>query len=283
MTDTAWMSQGPEEDWPPPLELRTDRPHPARVYDYLLGGKDNYAADRAAAEEALRSNPNGRIQCRENRAFLRRVVHYLAAEAGIRQFLDIGTGLPTSPNVHEVAQAVIPDARIVYVDNDPIVLAHARALLTSSPEGTTAYVDSDLRNPDAILASAEVQETLDFGQPVALLLIAIMHFIPDKDRPYDIASRLVDALPSGSYLALAHLTGDFDPRAWEHVADVFAKNGMIMRVRSRPEIERFFAGLDLVEPGVQTLPRWRPSHGASQGSPPADATVSGYGGLGRKR
>ena len=246
------------------------------------GGKDNYAADRAAAEEALKSNPNGRIQCRENRAFVQRAVRYLAAEAGIRQFLDIGTGLPTSPNVHEVAQAVIPDARIVYADNDPIVLAHARALLTSSPEGKTSYVDADLRDIDGILASAQLREILDLSQPVALLLIAIMHFIPDEDGPYDIAGRLLDALPAGSYLALSHLTGDFDPQAWDSVAEVFAKNGMVMKVRSRPEIERFFVGLDLVEPGVQLVHRWWPSHGDSQENPPADAAVSGYGGLARK-
>jgi hypothetical protein len=276
------MSPGPKEDWPPPAGLRADRPHPARVYDYLLGGKDNYAADRAAAEEALQSNPNGRIQCRENRSFMQRAVRYLAAEAGIRQFLDIGTGLPMSPNVHEVVQAVIPDARIVYADNDPIVLTHARDLLTSSPEGKTAYVDADLRNTDGILASAGLRETLDLSQPVALLLIAIMHSIPDQDGPYNIASRLLDALPAGSYLALSHLTGDFDPQAWEGVAEVYAKNDMVMKVRSRPEIERFFAGLDLVEPGVQSLPRWRPSRDGGQDSPPADATVSWYGGLARK-
>ncbi len=283
MTGTAWMKPGPEEDWSEPADLRTDRPHPARVYDYLLGGKDNFAADRAAAEDALRANPDGRVSPRENRAFLRRVVHYLAAEAGIRQFLDIGTGLPTSPNVHEVAQAAIPDARIVYADNDPIVLAHARALLTSSAEGKTAYVDADLRDPDSILASAVLRDTFDLTQPVALLLIAIMHFVPDQDGPYDIASRLLGALPPGSYLALSHLTGDFDPEAWEGVAEVYAKNGMVMRVRPLPEIERFFDGLEPIEPGVVLLPRWRPDPGDERENPPSDAAVSVYGGLARKR
>jgi hypothetical protein len=282
MTDTTWMNPGQEEDWPSPVDLRIDRPHPARVYDYLLGGKDNYAADRAAAEESLRANPKGRVSCIENRAFMQRAARYLAAEAGIRQFLDIGTGLPTSPNVHEVAQAIIPDARIVYADNDPIVLAHARALLTSGPEGKTAYIDADLRDTDGILASAQLRETLDLSQPVALMLIAIMHFIPDQDGPYGIASRLLDALPVGSYLVLSHLTGDFDPQAWNGVAKVYARNGMVMKVRSRLEIERFFVGLDLVEPGVQSLPRWRPSHGDSRESVPADAVVSCYGGLARK-
>jgi hypothetical protein len=277
------MKPGPEEEWPEPADLQTQRPHPARVYDYLLGGKDNFAADRAAAAEALRANPNGRVSPRENRAFLRRAVHYLAAEAGIRQFLDIGTGLPTSPNVHEVAQAVIPNARIVYADNDPIVLAHARALLTSSPEGKTAYIDADLRDTDSILTSATLRDTLDLTQPVALLLIAIMHFIPDQDGPYGIVSRLLDALPAGSYLALSHLTGDFDPEAWEGVAEVYAKNGMVMKVRSLPEIGRFFAGLDLAEPGVVLLPRWQPDPGDERERPPSDAAVSVYGGLARKR
>jgi hypothetical protein len=283
MTGTSWMKPGPEEDRPEPVDLQMHRPHPARVYDYLLGGKDNFAADRAAAQEALQANPDGRISPRENRAFLRRVVHYLAAEAGIRQFLDIGTGLPTSPNVHEVAQAVIPDARIAYADNDPIVLAHARALLTSGPAGKTAYINADLRDTDSILASAALRDTLDLTRPVALLLIAIMHFVPDQDGPDGIVSRLLDALPAGSYLALSHLTGDFDPRAWEGVAEVYARNGMVMRVRSLPEIKRYFDGLELIEPGVVLLPRWRPGPGDERENPPSDAAVSVYGGLARKR
>jgi S-adenosyl methyltransferase len=282
MTSTAWMNPGPEGEWSP-VDLQTDRPHPARVYDYLLGGKDNFAADRAAGEEALRVKPDGKASPRVNRAFLQRVVHYLAAEAGIRQFLDIGTGLPTPPNVHEVAQGVIPDARIVYADNDPIVLAHARALLTSSPAGKTAYIDADLRDPDGILSAPALRETLDLSQPTAVLLIAIMHFIPDQDGPYDIVGRLLDALPAGSYLALSHVTGDFDPQAWAAVVETYAKNGMALRVRSLPEIERFFAGLDLVEPGVVSLPRWRSGPGDGQQSPSLDAAVSAYGGLARKR
>jgi hypothetical protein len=212
-------------------DLHPDRPRPARVYDYLLGGKDNFAADRAAAEQGLRANPHSRIPPRENRAFLRRVVRFLAGEAGIRQFLDIGTGIPTSPNVHEVAQAVAPEARIVYVDNDPMVLAHARALLTSTAAGR-------------------------------------------------IVDRLLAALPSGSYLALSHLTGDFDPAAWDGVAAVYRKSGVTLQVRSRADIERFFTGLDMVEPGVQVLPAWRPD--ADAGEPPTDVQVSVYGGLARK-
>ena len=188
-----------------------DRPHPARVYDYLLGGKDNFAADRAAAQAGLEANPNSRIPPRENRAFLRRVVRYLARDAGISQFLDIGTGIPTSPNVHEIAQDAEPQARVVYVDNDPIVLAHARALLTSGPVGKTAYIDADVRDVRRILSSAVLRQTLDMNQPVGLLLIAVMHFIADEDDPWDLAARLLAELPAGSYLALSHLTGDSGP------------------------------------------------------------------------
>jgi hypothetical protein len=260
--------------------LQSDRPHPARVYDYLLGGKDNFAADRAAAQRGLQANPHSRIPPRENRAFLRRVVRHLAKEGGIRQFLDIGTGIPTSPNVHEVAQDVVPDARIVYVDNDPLVLAYARALLTSSPQGRTAYIDADLRDVDTLLASPRLRETIDLNQPVGLLLIAIMHFVGDDDDPYGLVERLLAALPSGSYLALSHLTGDFDPAAWEGVAAVYRRTGVTMQVRSRPDIERFFTGLEMIEPGVQVLPAWRPE--ADTGDPPTDVQVSVYGGLARK-
>ena len=281
MANRDWMKNGPAG--PAEVDLQTDRPHPARVYDYLLGGKDNFAADRAAAEAGLQANPNSRIPPRENRAFLRRAVRFLAREAGVGQFLDIGTGIPTSPNVHEIAQDIEPRARIVYVDNDPIVLAHARALLTVGPAGKAAYIDADLRDVEGILGSADLRDTLDLNRPVALLLIAIMHFIPDEDDPWGLARRLLDALPSGSFLALSHLTGDFDPAAWEGVAAVYRRSGVIMRVRSRPEIERFFAGLDLVEPGVVSLPRWRPDP-SDIGRPdmPDDAAVSVYGGIARK-
>jgi hypothetical protein len=279
MADT--VSTDPDRSDPQPVDLRTDRPHPARVYDFLLGGKDHFPADRAAAAQGIKANPNSRIPPRENRAFLRRAVRYLAAEAGIDQFLDIGTGIPTSPNVHEVAQAVRPSARIVYVDNDPIVLVHARARLTGSPEGRTAYIDADLRDVGKILTSPDLLATLDLSRPVGLLLIAIMHFIPDDDDPYGVATRLLDALPSGSYLALSHLTGDFDPEAWEGVAAIYRKSGVIMRVRSRPEIDRFFDGLDLVDPGVVSLPHWRPDSG-DEPAEVTDAQVSVYGGVARK-
>ncbi len=276
-----WANPGPGELRRQTVDLQTDRPHPARVYDYLLGGKDNYAADREAAEAGLRANPNSRIPPRENRAFLRRAVRYLAAEAGISQFLDIGTGIPTSPNVHEIAQEIEPRARIVYVDNDPIVLAQARALLTTGPAGAAAYIDADLRDIDAILGSAELRRTLDLSQPVGLLLIAVMHFIPDEDDPWGLTARLLTALPPGSFLALSHLTGDFDPAAWEGVVAVYRRSGVTMRVRPKPDIERFFAGLDLIDPGVVSLPRWRPDP-SHVGGPPTDAAVSVYGGVARK-
>jgi hypothetical protein len=282
MASTDWMNPDPGITGREPVELRTDVPHPARVYDYLLGGKDNFPADRAAAEEGMKGNPAGRVPPRENRAFLRRAVRYLAAEVGIRQFLDIGTGIPTSPNVHEVAQGVAPDARIVYVDNDPIVLAHARALLTGSPEGRTEYIDADLRDVERILKAPALRDALDFSQPIGLLMIAIMHFVPDESDPYGIAGRYLDGMPSGSYLALSHLTGDFDPAAWEHVAAVWRRNGVIMQVRPKAAVERFFDGLELVEPGVQVLPRWRPDPPDPDREPPTDAQVSVYGGVARK-
>jgi hypothetical protein len=283
MAEASSQDPGPGDSAPGGIELHIDRPHPARVYDYLLGGKDNYAADRAAAEAGLQANPNSRIPPRENRAFLRRVVRYLAREARIGQFLDIGTGIPTSPNVHEIAQDIQPRARIVYVDNDPIVLSHARALLTTAPSGRTAYVDADIRDVGKILSSPELLRTLDLSQPVGLLLIAILHFIPDADDPYGLVGRLLAGLPPGSYLALSHLTGDFDPAAWEGVAAVFRRSGVTMQVRPRPAVERFFTGLDLIEPGVISLPRWRPDP-CDIGSPsaPSDGAVSVYGGVARK-
>ena len=283
MAKSGWMSDGPVEAGTDPVDLHTDRPHPARVYDYLLGGKDNYAADRAAAEEGLKANPNSLIPPRQNRAFLRRAVRYLVAEAGISQFLDIGTGIPTSPNVHEIAQAANPRARVVYVDNDPIVLSHARALLTSGLDGKIAYIDADLRAVDLILGSRGLRDTLDLSQPVALMMLAVLHFVPDHDDPYGLVGRLLAELPSGSYLALSHLTGDFDPAAWAGVAAVFKRSGVTMQVRPKPDIERFFAGLDLIEPGVVSLPHWRPDPiEVGRVGQPTDAAVSVYGGVARK-
>jgi hypothetical protein len=283
MAEDGWMNGDPADAGEPQVDLQLDRPHPARVYDYLLGGKDNFAADRAAAQAGIEANPNSRIPPRENRAFLRRVVRYLARDAGISQFLDIGTGIPTSPNVHEIAQDADPQARVVYVDNDPIVLAHARALLTSGPVGKTAYIDADVRDVGRILDSAELRQTLDMTRPVGLLLIAVMHFVADEDDPWDLAAQLLAELPAGSYLALSHLTGDFDPAAWEGVAAVYRRSGVTMQVRPLAAVERFFTGLDLLDPGVVSLPRWRPdSNDLGQPGQPTDAAVSVYGGLGRK-
>lgn len=283
MAEDGWMNGDSADAGEPQVDLQLDRPHPARVYDYLLGGKDNFAADRAAAHAGIEANPNSRIPPRENRAFLRRVVRYLARDAGISQFLDIGTGIPTSPNVHEIAQGADPQARVVYVDNDPIVLAHARALLTSGPVGKTAYIDADVRDVGRILHSADLQQTLDMDQPVGLLLIAVMHFVADQDDPWDLAAQLLAELPAGSYLALSHLTGDFDPAAWEGVAAVYRRSGVTMQVRPLAAVERFFTGLDLLDPGVVSLPRWRPEpNHLGQLAQPSDAAVSVYGGLGRK-
>jgi S-adenosyl methyltransferase len=181
------------------------------MYDYFLGGKNHFAADRETAETVLATAPTTRITARENRAFLGRAVRYLVAEAGIRQFLDIGTGLPTASNVHDVAQAVQPSARVVYADNDPLVLAHARALLTSSPEGRTAYIQADLRDPEVILSSPTVREVLDFSQPIALMIVAVLHFVHDEFKPATAIATLLDALPSGSYLAASHVTGEHLP------------------------------------------------------------------------
>ena len=194
-----------------PPEIDTSKPHPARMYDYFIGGKNHFAADRETAAKVLQNSPSTRTAARENRAFLGRAVRYLAAEAGIRQFLDIGTGLPTTSNVHEVAQAVAPSSRVVYTDNDPMVLAHARALLTSAPEGRTAYIHADLRDPAAILSDPATRDVLDFSQPIALMLVAVLHFIPDEDNPAAILATLLDALPSGSYLVASHSTAEHAP------------------------------------------------------------------------
>ena len=259
-------------------ELDTRHAHSARVYDYWLGGKDNFAADREAAEQAIAANPGIVADVRANRAFLARVVRYLASECGVRQFLDIGTGLPTASNTHEVAQAVAPDARIVYADNDPMVLVHARALLTSTREGSTSYLDADLRDTSAIVRAAS--RTLDFGEPVALLLLIILHLIADTDDPYGIVARLVSALPSGSYLALAHPASDI--RAAE-MAEMTRRvnermSGPKATMRDRAAITRFFDGLELVEPGVVQPQQWRPEPAFV--SPPQ---VTAWCGVARKR
>jgi S-adenosyl methyltransferase len=243
--------------------LDTRHAHSARIYNYWLGGKDNYAADREAAEQAIAANPGIVADVRANRAFLARVVRYLAAECGIRQFLDIGTGLPTANNTHQVAQSVAPQARVVYADNDPVVLAHARALLTGTPEGSTAYLDADLRDTKAILR--ESAQTLDFGAPVALMLLIILHLIPDEDDPYGIVATLMSALPPGSYLVLAHPASDIRAASMAEMTKRVNErmSGPKATMRDRAAITRFFDGLELVDPGVVQPQQWRPEPGAS--------------------
>jgi S-adenosyl methyltransferase len=232
--------------------------HIARVYDYWLGGKDNFAADREAAEQAIEVNPDIVVTARANRAFLRRAVTCLAGEVGLRQFLDIGTGIPTNNNTHEVAQRIAPDSRIVYVDHDPIVLSHARALLSSTPQGRTAYVEADLRAPAKILA--EAAPILDFSRPVAVMLVAILHFIGPDDDPYGIVGQLVDAVPSGSYLVISHPASDIDSGVMINMAKRL--NQLMLQkatARSHDEVAAFFAGFDLIEPGLVRVPDWRPT------------------------
>jgi hypothetical protein len=261
-------------------QIDISRAHTARMYDYYLGGKNHFAADREVADKVLVTTPMVRTSARENRAFLGRAVRFLAGEAGIRQFLDIGTGLPTANNVHEVAQAIAPSSRVVYADNDPLVLEHARALLTSSPEGRTAYIQADLRDPEAILASPSLREVLDFSQPVALMLIAVLHFIPDEDKPAQIIATLLDALPPGSYLAATHTTAEHDPERWESVQRAYEKGGIPGQLRDSGEFARLaFTGFELVPPGVVLVSEWRPD---TPGPRPTPAEVSVYGGVARK-
>jgi O-methyltransferase involved in polyketide biosynthesis len=243
----------------------TSVPHIARVYDYWLGGKDNFAADRELGERTLAAYPNLVYSVRANRAFLARAVRFLTAEAGIRQFLDIGTGIPTADNTHEVAQRVAPECRIVYVDNDPIVLSHAQALLTSKPEGACAYLDADLRDPGAILAAAA--DTLDFGQPVAVMLIAMLQFARD-DEVSAIVRRLMDGCAPGSFVTISHPASDID--AERHHEMVRRMNQSLtdkVTLRDRAGVARLFDGLDLVEPGVVRAPEWRPSSDLAAASP----------------
>lgn len=240
----------------PPV-IDTSTAHPARVYDYWLGGKDNFAADREAAELALRAYPELALAVQSNRAFLARAVRYLTREAGIRQFLDVGTGIPAASNTHEVAQREAPDSRVVYVDNDPIVLVHAQLLLKSAPRGGCDYIQADLHDPDKILA--EAARTLDLGKPVALMLLAILQFIPDKEDPYALVSRLLAPLPSGSYLVVSHPTDDFNPnRQGESIQRYNERVADQATLRAQDATGRFFDGLDLIEPGVVAVSKWCP-------------------------
>jgi hypothetical protein len=241
----------------PEATIDTSRAHPARVYDYWLGGKDNFAADREAAELALQAYPQLAQAVRSNRKFLARAVRYLTSEAGIRQFLDIGTGIPAVDNTHQVAQREAPDSRIVYVDNDPIVLLHAAALLKSTPAGVCDYLEADLVDPETILAGAV--RTLDLAQPTALMLLAVLQFIPDEQDPLGLVSRLLAALPAGSYLVLSHPTDDFNPNEPGGSIKVYNERSVQQAtLRDREGTMRFFDGLELVEPGVVPTSDWRP-------------------------
>jgi len=254
-------------------EIDTSRPHPARIYDYLLGGKDHYEVDRQAGDALAAAAPEVRMGLRANRAFLRRAVRY-AVGSGVRQILDIGTGLPTSPNVREIAQEAAPDVRIAYVDNDPIVARHGNALLGGSD--TTGIVLADVRDPQAVLDDPAVRRVIDFDQPVALLLLAVLHFLTDAEKPGQVVATLRDALPAGSILVISHATGDFADRSGAQA--VYRKATATLNLRSRTEVERFFDGFDLVEPGVAQIPFWRPDT-----TPPAGSDAIGfYGGVARK-
>ena len=273
--DAGANGNGPEG---PALDVAVDTSvaHPARVYDYWLGGKDNFAADREAAERVLAVSPGLRWRIQANRRFLARAVRYLAEDAGIRQFLDIGTGIPSANNTHQVAQEAAPDARIVYVDNDPIVLSHARALLTSGPRGATQYVHGDAREPGPIIESAA--ETLDFSQPVALMLIGVLHLIQDSEDPWGLVAWLMAQLPAGSYLAISHPAIDIAPGQAEAQRRYNERVSTPQTLRDRDQVARFFEGLELVEPGLVYVHTWRPGEFDTA---PEDAT-SAWGGVARK-
>ncbi|MEV5768757.1 SAM-dependent methyltransferase [Micromonospora sp. NPDC052213] len=279
-TDAPGATTGPTH---PSDRIDTSVAHPARRYNYWLGGKDNFQADRDSGDAMAAAFPTIRTAALENRRFLQRAVRHLAREAGIRQFLDIGTGIPTADNTHEVAQAATPESRVVYVDNDPIVLAHARALLSSSPEGATAYIDADLRDPEKILQHPDLLRTIDLSRPVALMLVAILHFVPDGDDPYAVVARLLEALPPGSYLAASHATYDHLSPEVAREARAAGRGGSphgVISLRSLAEFTRFFDGLEVVEPGVTSVAEWR-----AEDAPlprPTAAEVSMYGAVARK-
>ena len=266
---------------PPPghdaaMSIDTTVAHVARVYDYWLGGKDNFAADRRAGDQAIQAYPDIVRSVRANRAFLARTVRYLAKEAGIRQFLDIGTGIPTANNTHEVAQSAVRGCRVVYVDNDPVVLTHARALLVSGDQGLTSYVDADLRDTERILDQAAL--TLDFSEPTAIMLMAILQHIDDAEDPLAIVGKLLAAVPPGSYLAISHPAADIEPERMALMAERLNRL-MAEKVtfRNRAQVDRFFEGLELVEPGMVRVQQWRPDTEIEARSPAAL-----WGGVGRK-
>ncbi|MGW5861371.1 SAM-dependent methyltransferase [Streptomyces sp. NPDC055239] len=245
----------------PGPRIDTSQAHPARVYDWLLGGKDNYPVDEAVGEKLP---PEVRIGALQNRAFMNRAAAHLAG-LGVDQFLDIGAGIPTAPNLHQIVQRIEPSSKVVYTDNDPIVLRHAEALLVSSPEGATDYIQADVREPEAILEHART--VLDFGRPIGLSLIALMHFVADEQDPYGIVATLVSALPSGSHLVLSHASNDIFPEVAEQATEQYARSGMTLALRSREETVRFTEGLEPVEPGLVTAPEWFREQPAPQPEP----------------
>ncbi|WP_243708781.1 SAM-dependent methyltransferase [Actinomadura sp. GC306] len=258
----------------PAIDLKVDVAHPARMYDYYLGGKDNYEADRAAAEAALAAAPELRAIARENRAFLHRAVRHLV-DSGVRQFLDLGAGLPTQRNVHEVAQEIAPETRVVYVDSDPIVLVHARALLNGL--GRTAVVQADVREPERILADEQVRSLIDFDQPLAVMLVSVLQFVPDRE-PEDIVAPLRDAMPSGGYLVVSHPTQDFRTSQVNEVASTYTRAKAPAVARRKSEIERIFDGFEVLEPGIVQTPLWRPDGPVT----PNLDLIWMYGAVGRK-
>jgi hypothetical protein len=262
------------------IELNTTVPHSARIYDHLLGGKDNFAVDRDAAAAITAHWPHLGISMRANRTYMARQARFVATDLGIRQFLDIGAGLPTAPNLHEVVQAVAPDARILYVDNDPLVLTHARALLAGTPQGRTAYLDADLHDPAAILESEALRTTFDLSKPVALSLIAILQFIVDDDEAHRIIDRLLEPLPPGSVLALSTVTADSAPEEVTRGTAAYVARGIDEKPRDRAQVEDLFRGLDLIDPGVTLVNHWRPDETARA---VPDEHVHMYGGVAVKR
>jgi hypothetical protein len=255
--------------------------HSARRYNYWLGGKDNFAVDRESAEMIAAAFPTVRTMALENRGFLRRAVTHLAADAGIRQFLDIGTGLPTADNTHQVAQSIAPQSRVVYVDNDPMVLTHARALLTSTPEGRTHYLEADLREPDKILDNPIVRDTLDFTKPVGLMLIAVLHFVRQTSEAAQIVRTLVDALPSGSYLVASNATTDFsDEAATARYLGMIEAGQVDAFPRTESEMRQIFDGLEVLDPGFVAVSQWRDE--AERQPRPQPSEVGVYGAVGRK-
>ncbi|WEH18838.1 SAM-dependent methyltransferase [Streptomyces sp. VNUA24] len=262
----------------PPVEIDTSRPHPARMYDWYLGGKDNYPVDEAMGRQMLALDPRVPVMAQVNRAFMHRSTRWLA-ENGVRQFLDIGTGIPTEPNLHQIAQRVAPDANVVYCDNDPIVLAHAAALLRGTPQGRTEYLQADVRDPHAIIEGAA--KVLDLTRPVALSLIALLHFVSDQDGAHTLVRRLMSQLPSGSYLVVTHATADFTPEESEAATEKLKAAGVTLALRSREEFTRFFDGLELIDPGVEVPQHWHPELGDPVPGQD-DGIIPGYGAVARK-